>query len=95
MRSWAAREKRFSRRPNAISGTTTSGTTSTTMPASFGLVATSRPSAPTTVSMLRSHIEIDEPTSACSSPVSAVMRERMSPVRAVSKNPGERVMTWS
>ena len=63
----------------------TTGTTSTTMPASLALVAISRASAPTAISRLRIHIEIAEPTRACSTLMSAVMRERMSPVRAVSK----------
>ena len=61
------------------------GTTSTTMPASLALVATSKASAPTAISRLRIHMEMAEPTSACSTLMSAVMRDSMSPVRAVSK----------
>ncbi len=76
-------------------GATTTGTTIITSPASFGLVTTSMTSAPTSSSALRSHSEMAEPTSACSTEISVVMRDRMSPVRAVSKNAGESVITRS
>ena len=67
----------------------------TISPASFGLVTSSSTSAPTSVTQLRSHMDMAEPTSACSRLISAVMRDKMSPVRAVSKNSGESVMMWA
>ena len=84
-RSCAWRESFRSRRPNRISGTTTTGTTTRVMTASLGEVTTSIAAAPIASSTLRSDWLMAVPTRACSTPMSAVRRERMSPVRAVSK----------
>ena len=57
-------------------------------------VATSMAEAPRPVMALRNPIEIEEPTNACSNETSAVSRDRMSPVRALSKKAGERPRRW-
>ncbi len=92
--SCAARASLRSRLPKKISGSTTIGTTSSTMPASLALVISSSTSAPSIITALRRYCDTAEPTSDCSTAISAVMRARMSPVRAVSKNAGDRLMTW-
>ena len=84
-RSCAERESLRSRRPKRMSGSTTTGTTTRVMAASLAEVMTSIEAAPMASRILRSDCEMAVPTSACSTAISAVRRERMSPVRAVSK----------
>ncbi len=58
------------------------------MPASLALVTSSIASDPSSSSALRSHCEIAEPTSVCSTETSAVSRVSRSPVRVVSSAVG-------
>ncbi len=74
-----------------MTGTSTSGTTATTMAASLALVTTSRMRAPVSIKRLRSHCDSAEPITVCRIEVSATSRDRISPVRAVSKKAGDSV----
>ena len=84
-RSWLTREVRRTRRPTAITGSTTSGANARTISVSFRLVISSSPSAPTSSSALRTASEKPKPITACSTVVSLVRREITSPVRVDSK----------
>ena len=56
---------------------------------SFTLVTASMASAPRPCTMLRRPIDIEEPTTVCTSVMSPVRRESTSPARSVSKNCGD------
>ena len=94
IRSWAARDRRRTRRPITTIGTTTSGTTTRTKPVSRGLVTTSSATPPTTSSRLRSAWVTLAPITVWMTLVSVVRRDSTSPVRVTSKKPGERWRTW-
>ena len=66
-------------------GTTTAGTTISTMAVSLGLVIASMTMAPTNVRKLRSASDKLEPMTVCNSYVSVVSLDRTSPVLVVSK----------
>jgi hypothetical protein len=83
--SCAALESRLSRRPKNTSGSTTMGRINAISPASFALVSTSIRKAPAPVIAWRTPMEMAEPISDCSSPISAVRRDMTSPMRADSK----------
>ena len=87
-RSWLARDRRRTRRPNQVVGRTTSSSTRNTWPITQGLVHTSMPRAPAPITALRRPIERDDPTTVCTRVVSVVRRESTSPVWVVSKNSG-------
>ncbi len=95
IRSCADRARLRSRRPNTTSGSTTKGTTATTISASFGLVTTSMAIAPSASSADRSQTDTALPISDCSRAVSVVSRVSTSPVRSVSNTAGDSVSTRS
>ena len=76
-------------------GRMTTGTIRNTSPVSLGLVTASNTVPPTSSSALRNAIEAVAPTTTCSTVVSVVSRERISPVLVVSKNAGLKPMMWS
>ena len=94
MRSCAARERPRTRRPKTMSGTRIAGTTSSASPVSLSEVSSRRIVPPISVRMLRIAIDSDDPTTVWISVVSAVRRERISPVRVTSKKRGESERTW-
>ena len=71
-------------------GTTVAGTPSTISAASLGLVRNSSTSAPSIMSPLRRNIEKPKPITCRICSVSLVSREAISPVRAESKNAGDK-----
>jgi hypothetical protein len=78
-RSWLARDRRRTRRPNRMIGATTSGTTSATSPVSFGEVISSKSGA------AQEHQRVaqedrdgGDPTTTCRTVVSAVSRDTSS-----------------
>src|SRR5258708_40211659 len=75
-------------------GATTSGTPTSDRAASFGLVTNIMVRLPTDISRLRSAKDAEEPTTVCTKVVSAVSRDKTSPVRTVSKKLGESDSTW-
>ena len=79
-----ARARRRTFRPKTMMGITTSGTTMAAMPASCGLVANSSAAAPRNIIPLRMAKGSEEPTTVCSTAVSVVSREMISPVRVTS-----------
>ncbi len=89
MRSWLARESFLTRRPKSRIGAITSGTPSTTSAVSLGLVMISMTRAPAMIRVFLNANEAEEPITTSSSAVSLVRREIASPVRMVSKNPGD------
>ena len=74
--------------------TTTAGTHSSASPSSLGLVTAIMISAPMAMTTLRSANEADEPITTCTREVSVFRRESSSPVRARSKNSGDRSSRW-
>src|SRR5258708_32389408 len=94
MRSCESRDNLRTRRPKMTMGATTSGTPTSESAASFGLVTNIMVRLPTDISRLRSAKEAEEPTTVCTKVVSAVRRDRTSPVRTVSKKLGESDSTW-
>ena len=84
IRSWLARDRRRTRRPNTRIGTSTSGTTRNTSPVSRALVTASNTVPPTSMIAFRSAIETEVPTTICRTLVSVVRRDRISPVRVTS-----------
>ena len=93
-RSWEARESLRTRRPNHKLGKTISTKTASTCSMTTGLVHTSTANAPTPMTALRKPMDSEEPTTVCTSVVSADRRERTSPVWVVSKNSGLCRRTW-
>ena len=87
-RSWLARDRRRTRRPTYTLGNMISASMPITGSITRGLVMTSMASAPTPITMLRSPMLSDEPTTVCTSVVSVVRRLSTSPVCVVSKNSG-------
>ena len=69
-------------------GASTAGTLSTTMPVSLGFDTNRSAMPPIRIRKLRSAIDTEEPITVCSSVVSAVMRDWISPLPLVSKKPG-------
>ena len=94
IRSWLARESLRTRRPNHTLGITMSTSTSKTCSITNGLVQISTPSAPRPSTILRKPMLSEEPTTVCTSVVSADRRESTSPVCVVSKNSGLCCSTW-
>jgi hypothetical protein len=68
------------------------GIAASASPASLGLVATIITTAPMNMKILRSATEAEEPKADLSSVVSAVRRDRSSPVFAVSKKAASSVV---
>ena len=95
MRSWLARESLRTRRPNHRLGNTISTSTASTCNITSGLVQISTLSAPRPSTMLRRPMLKDDPTTVCTSVVSADRRESTSPVWVVSKNSGLWCSTWA
>ena len=93
MESWLARESLRTQRPNSSSGSITSTTAPTTSKVSFTLVTNIKATPPVRVTRLRSAMEALDPTTVWIRVVSAVMRDRTSPVRVTSKNCGDRPST--
>ena len=87
-RSWLARESLRTRRPNHSEGSTISTSTNRTCSITTGLVQIRIPRAPIPITALRSPMLSEEPTTVCTSVVSAVRRDSTSPVCVVSKNSG-------
>ena len=83
MRDW-----RRTRRPSTISGTSTSGISTTIISVSRTLVTASITRLPTIEIAERSVIDRLTPAIDCTSVVSAVSRDSTSPVRVTSKNAG-------
>jgi hypothetical protein len=71
-----------------MSGNRMSSTAASTISVSLMLVANISASPPTSMSRLRRATDTDEPITVWISVVSAVSRERTSPVRVISKNAG-------
>ena len=69
----------------ALAISTTMGRISAISPASFALVSTNIRKAPAPVMAWRTPMEMADPISDCSRPISAVRRDMTSPIRAVSK----------
>ncbi|MNW08793.1 hypothetical protein D3C71_2056420 [compost metagenome] len=65
-------------------GATTSGSASSTMPLSLGLVTINRTMPPTSMIRLRSAIDSEEPITDCNRVVSAVSRDWISEARLLS-----------
>ncbi|MNF06999.1 hypothetical protein D3C80_2070720 [compost metagenome] len=65
-------------------GASTSGSASSTMPVSLGLVMNNRTIPPTSMMLLRSAMDRDEPITDCSKVVSAVSRDWISEARLLS-----------
>ena len=86
--SCAVRERRRTRRPNATSGSTITGIARMTKRDSRGLVTAIMIDEPMNSTRLRNATDTDEPTALLICVVSAVSREVISPVLAVSKKPG-------
>ncbi len=86
MRSWLSRESFCTRRPKITIGSTTAGITSAERPARCGLDRIIIAAAPSSVTTLRNATDSVEPTTVCTSSVSAARRETSSPVRVFSKN---------
>jgi len=93
-RSCEARESLRTRRPNHRLGSTMSTNTTSTCSMTTGLVHTNTPRAPTPITALRSPMLSEEPTTVCTSVVSAERRDNTSPVCVVSKNSGLCLSTW-
>ena len=87
-RSWLARERRRTRRPYQVAGMTTNTTVRITCSITVGCDQTNTSKAPKPITTLRSPIESDEPTTVCTSVVSAIKRLVTSPAEVVSKNSG-------
>ena len=87
--SCAVRERARTSRPKATSGSTITGIAMMTKNESRGLVTTIITEEPMNSTRLRSATETEEPTALLICVVSAVSREVISPVFAVSKKPGE------
>ena len=87
--SCAVRERRRTMRPNATSGSTMIGIATSTNSDRRGLVTTIMAAEPKNSTTLRSATETDEPTALLICVVSAVSREVISPVLALSKKAGE------
>ena len=94
MRSWLARESLRTRRPNQRLGITIKINTNVTCNITSGLVQISTLNAPRPSTALRSPMLSEEPTTVCTSVVSADRRESTSPVCVVSKNSGLCCSTW-
>ena len=94
MRSWESRERPRTRRPKPMMGATIKGTPMKQSAASLGLVTIIITTAPVAITRLRSATEADDPTTVCTSVVSAVSRDSTSPVRVVSKKLGLKLKTW-
>ena len=67
-----------------MSGTTTTGSSTRMAPISFALVSASSTSAPMRLKVERKMIDRLTPDIACTSVVSVVRRDRISPTRVVS-----------
>ena len=83
-RSWLRRDRRRTRRPNRIIGTSTAMMTPIMRPVSFGLVTNNIVSPPTSRKALRNATEAPDPMTDCRTAVSDVRRESTSPVLVVS-----------
>ena len=88
-RSCAERDRPRTRRPIDRINTSTTGTPTKASAVSLGLVTAIMISAPIASTMLRSAKDSEEPTTVCTSVVSAVSLDSTSPVRVVSKNTGD------
>ena len=86
---------RRTRRPSSRIGTSVAGTPSSTSSASFQLVTNSIAAAPIIISRLRTNMDTPKPITCCSTVASLARREITSPVRADSKNAGDRPSRWS
>ena len=95
MRSWLARESLRTRRPKVSAGITISTSTTNTCSMTTGLVQINTLKAPRPSTRLRKPMLKDEPTTVCTSVVSADKRESTSPVWVVSKNSGLCCSTWA
>jgi hypothetical protein len=93
--SWLLRLRLLTQRPNRISGTITSATAPSTRADSLRLVTNIIAKPPIKVTALRAATEAEEPITVWISVVSAVSRERTSPVRVTSKKDGVSEMTLS
>ena len=94
-RSWLARDKRRTRRPNHTLGNTISTSTAMTWTISQGRIHTSMSKAPEPITALRKPMDSDEPTTVCTKVVSALSRDSTSPVWVVSKKEGLCCNTWA
>ncbi len=83
--SWLVRDSTRTRRPKIRIGATTSGTLTMTISVSLMSVTNSQTMPPIMISRLRSASDTDEPITVCSSVVSVVMRDWISPLRLASK----------
>ena len=93
-RSWLARDKRRTRRPYQVAGHTTNTTVKITCSITVGCDQTNTVNAPKPMTVLRSPMDSDEPTTVCTKVVSAIKRLVTSPVEVVSKNAGLCCSTW-
>ena len=93
MLSCAARDNPRTRRPISVIATTTSGTLRNASAISLGLVTAIMTAEPMASRMLRNVKEAEEPTTICTSVVSALRRDSNSPVRVRSKNSGDNPIT--
>jgi hypothetical protein len=89
MRSCESRDSARTRRPISTIGSTSRVISPNTRPKSCTLVAASITMPPTNWNRLRSPIDTELPTTACTSVVSPVSRDSTSPVCKVSKNCGD------
>lgn len=86
MRSWLCRDSFSTRRPRNTIGRITAGITNAVNPANCGLVTISIVVDPISMTRLRSDNDNVEPTTVCTSSVSAASRDTSSPERVRSKN---------
>src|ERR1700680_1125832 len=94
MRSCESRDNLRTRRPKRMIGATTKGTPIRHKPVSLGLVTVIMMRLPKAITRLRKAKDADDPTTVCTKVVSAVSRDKISPVRVVSKKLGLSESTW-